>query len=424
MRFLHAADIHLDSPLTGLPDYPGAPVDEIRNATRQAFRNMTDLTIEREVDFVVIAGDLYDGDWKSYDTGLVFREQMARMHQAGIPVFIVLGNHDAQSRITKSLTLPDNVHVFSHRKPETVKIENLRVALHGQSFKSQEVTENLSANYPKPVEGYFNIGVLHTAADGREGHLPYAPCSVGELSAKGYDYWALGHVHKREILGDAPHIVFPGNLQGRHIRETAPEGKGCTLVSVEEGGKVTLSHEAVDTVRWDAVTVDVSGVENMGALIERVRNELIKAHDEADGRILAARVTIAGDTRLHGRLLSDGGSLLSEVRGAGMDVAVGEVWIEKVVVATQPMASLEDLSVYGGTLGDVAKVLQELQKDSAFRENLTDVLKPLFEKLPAEVLERTPELQAMKDGGDALEEVMRQASDIVVTRLAGVEIDE
>ena len=424
MRFLHAADVHLDSPLTGLPDYPGAPVDEIRNATRRAFRNMTDLAIERQLDFVVIAGDLYDGDWKSYDTGLVFRMQMARLDQAGIPVFIVKGNHDAQSRITKSLGFPDNVHIFSHRKPETVKIENLRVALHGQSFKNQDVTENLSANYPKPLKGWFNIGVLHTAAEGREGHLPYAPCSVGELSAKGYDYWALGHVHKREILGDAPYIVFPGNLQGRHIRETAPEGKGCTLVSVDESGKATLSHEAVDTVRWDAVTVDVSSVEDMGTIVERARNELIKAHDEADGRILAARVTFVGDTRLHGRLLSDGDSLLSEVRGAAMDVAVGEVWIEKVVIATQPTASLEDLSAYGGTLGDVAKSLQELQNDSAFHENLTDILKPLFEKLPAEVLERTPELQAMKDGGDELEAVMRQASDIVVTRLAGMEIDE
>jgi DNA repair exonuclease SbcCD nuclease subunit len=314
--------------------------------------------------------------------------------------------------------------VFAHRKSETVKLDDLRVALHGQSFKTQEVTDDLAANYPKPVEGYFNIGVLHTAADGRGDHLPYAPCSVGELSAKGYDYWALGHVHKREILSDAPHIVFPGNLQGRHIRETALEGKGCTLVSVDEGGKATLSHEPVDTVRWNAVTVDVSGVETMGALVDRARNELIKAHDEADGRILAARVTVAGDTRFHGWLLLDGESLLSEVRGAGMDVAIGEVWIEKVVVATQPTASLEDLSAYGGMLGDVARKLKELQKDNVFREDLTDVLKPLFEKLPAEVLERTPELQTMKDGGEAFEEVMRQASDIVVTRLAGVEIDE
>ena len=242
--------------------------------------------------------------------------------------------------------------------------------------------------------------------------------------AKGYDYWALGHVHKREILADAPYIVFPGNLQGRHIRETAPEGKGCTLVSVDEGGKTTLSHEAVDTVRWDAVTVDVSSVESMGALVERARNELIKARDEADGRLLAARVTLEGDTKLHERLLSDGESILSEIRGAAMDIAVDEIWIEKVVVATQPTANLEDLSAFGGTLGDVAKSLQELQKDSAFHKNLSSVLKPLFEKLPSEVLERTPELQAMKDGGNALEEVIRQASDIVVARLAGVEIDE
>ncbi len=424
MQFLHAADIHLDSPLKGLPEYSGAPVDKIRNATRQALRNMIDLAIKREVDFVLIAGDLYDGDWKSYDTGLVFREQMARLSKEEIGVFIVLGNHDAASRITKSLSLPKNVHLFGHRKPETVKLETLGVALHGQSFKTQDVTDNLSANYPKPVEGFFNIGLLHTAADGREGHLPYAPCSVSELSAKGYDYWALGHVHKREVLNDTPYIVFPGNLQGRHIREAAPEGKGCTLVLVDEAGKSTLSHEPVDTVRWCAVSIDVSGVDDMGRLVDHVRRALAKAHDEADGRLLAARVTLNGNTKLHGQLLLDHDAVLSEIRGVGMDVAVDEVWIEAVVVATQPATSLGNLGARQDTLGDVARCLQDYQNDQAIRQALATALAPLFERLPADVLERTPELLAIKAGGSDFDKVMRQASDIIVTQLARVEASE
>ena len=424
MQFLHAADIHLDSPLTGLPDYPGAPVEQIRSATRQAFRNMTDLAIEREVDFVIIAGDLYDGDWRSYDTGLVFREQMARLDKAKIRVFIVLGNHDAQSRITKSLTLPDNVHVFSHRNPETVKLEELGVALHGQSFKTHDVTENLAANYPDPVSDIFNIGVLHTAAEGREGHALYAPCSKAELVGKGYDYWALGHVHNREELSTNPYVIFPGNLQGRHIRESASEGNGCTLVSVGEAGNVTLTHEPLDTVRWKIVSTDVSGVESMGALVEGARDALGEAHNEAEGRVLAARVVLSGNTKLHGRLLSDRDSLLSEIRAVGMDVAVGEVWIESVLVDTRPMESLESLGERKDTLGDVAKALADLQYDDDFRIVFVESLKPLFEKLPPEVLERTPELRAIKDGEHELGKMMRQASDIIVNRLAGAETDE
>ena len=231
-RFLHAADIHLDSPLIGLANVEGRVAERIRTAPRAAFEALVERAIEDDVDFLVIAGDLYDGTWRDYKTGLFFAEQMGRLNQARIPVYVLHGNHDAESQITKPLVLPDNVSVFGTRKAETFRIDELNVALHGQSFREKAVIDNLVPDYPAPVDGAFNIGVLHTALGGMGDHANYAPCSVPELVAKGYDYWALGHVHQGQVLNERPHVVFPGNLQGRHVRETGP--KGACLVTVDE----------------------------------------------------------------------------------------------------------------------------------------------------------------------------------------------
>ncbi len=224
IKFIHAADIHLDSPLVGLERYDGAPVDEIRGATRRALENLVRLATEEHASFVLIAGDVYDGDWKDYNTGLFFVKQMARLKEAGISVYLVAGNHDAASVITKSLRMPDNVAFLSTERPETMLIDRLGIALHGQGFPAREVTEDLSIAYPDAMAGMFNIGLLHTSVDGRSGHEPYAPCTLDGLRSKGYDYWALGHVHAREVLSEDPWIVFPGNMQGRHVRETGPKG--------------------------------------------------------------------------------------------------------------------------------------------------------------------------------------------------------
>ena len=170
MKFIHTADIHLDSPLCRLEAYEGAPVEEVRQASRRAFENLIDLAIEESVDFVLIAGDLFDGDWKDYNTGLYFIKQAGRLSDSRIQVFIVSGNHDAAGKMTRSLPYPDNVHVLSWRKPETRIIDHLKVAVHGQSFPKVAVTDNLAIDYPDPVPGHFNIGLLHTSLTGREGH--------------------------------------------------------------------------------------------------------------------------------------------------------------------------------------------------------------------------------------------------------------
>ena len=219
-KFIHAADIHLDSPLRGLEQYEGAPVQEIRDAARRALANLVDLAIEQKVAFVLIAGDIYDGDWRDYNTGLYFVDQIRRLREANIRLYLISGNHDAANRMTRTLRMPENVTFFSADAPETALIPELDVAIHGQSFATAAVYEDLSEGYPAAKSGCINIGMLHTCASGREGHDRYAPCSIEGLKAKGYDYWALGHVHIREILSEKPLIAFSGNMQGRHVRET------------------------------------------------------------------------------------------------------------------------------------------------------------------------------------------------------------
>ena len=266
-RFIHTADIHLDSPLRGLAGQEGSAAERIRAAPREAFDTLIGQAIHEKVDFVVIAGDLYDGNWRDYRTGLFFVRQMGRLAAEGIPVFLLYGNHDAESQITRRLVLPGNVRTFSSRQPETFALEELGVALHGQSFPQRDVTNNLVPGYPQPRPGTFNLGVLHTALGGMGDHANYAPCTLDDLVNKGYDYWALGHVHQGCVLNERPHVVFPGNLQGRHIRETGP--KSAYMVTVGDGEVAELSPIHADVVRWALLPVPVDGCTQMNEVVDR-----------------------------------------------------------------------------------------------------------------------------------------------------------
>ena len=383
-RFLHAADIHLDSPLKGLAGLEGNAAERIHTATREALDRLVGLAIEEQIAFLIIAGDLYDGDWRDYKTGLFFVCQMGRLHEAGIPVYLLYGNHDAESQITRRLTLPDNVRVFGSRKPQSFKIDNLDVVLHGQSFGKRDVTDNLALAYPDPVNGAFNIGVLHTGLGGMGGHENYAPCSLNDLVNKGYDYWALGHVHQAQVLNERPHIVFPGNLQGRHVRETG--AKGASLVTVEGGEVMDLVILHSDVVRWSLVPVDMENATNIGEAVDRVRQAIENAVATfADGRMLACRIELRGRTEIHGQLLAAEDRLLAEARSSALGLGEDTAWVEKVVIATESVLSPETLAEREDAIGELQRMLQEAGKDADLLHEIETDVGEMIRRLPHDV---------------------------------------
>lgn len=381
MKFIHAADIHLDSPLSGLARYEGAPVEHVQNATRRAFINLVNFACQEKVDFVLLAGDLYDVDWKDYNTGLFFNQQMSQLREANIPVFSVRGNHDAGNSMTKQLRLPENVREFSTQRPETIKLEPLDVAIHGQSFADKMVTTDLSAQYPSALPNYFNIGLLHTGLTGREGHAHYAPCTLPSLLTHGYDYWALGHVHKREILHEHPFIVFPGNLQGRHVRE--PGAKGCTLVQITES-KVSLTHTPLDVVRWEICPIDAAEITCAEDIVDKTQTTVAQLLQNANERPLALRFVITGATPAHAELHENSLRWTNEIRTAVTDVGAGKVWVEKITLRTHPVHSVQTQTI--GALEELVHILRALPDDYERLRALGAEFRPLKQVLPLEML--------------------------------------
>ena len=371
---IHTADIHLDSPFAGLPEYEGAPHDAVHLATRRALTNIVDLAIEKNADMVIIAGDLYDGEPRDQNTGLFLCAELTRLRRAGIEVVIAHGNHDAQSVITRRLPLPDGVRTMPTKKPGTELFPALGIAVHGQGYPDRDVLSDLSAAYPDPIDGLLNIGVLHTALSGRDGHASYAPCSKGTLAARGYDYWALGHVHTREVIGEDPWIVFPGCPQGRGLRECG--SKGVMVIEIDGDRVISVEAHPVDVVRWANVTVDVTGADDRDEVLARVRQALTDVLPTADGRILACGVSIEGACDAHRSLGAYPARLTEEIRALALDVGAEEIWVASVQCATRPGVVAGDLN---SRRDPIARLLVDARAAAADTEQLSERIPTITE---------------------------------------------
>jgi DNA repair exonuclease SbcCD nuclease subunit len=390
------------------------PVDEVRLATRTALTGLVDLAIEEGVAFVVIAGDIYDGDWPHFGTGLFFCAAMGKLERAAIAVYLVYGNHDAQSVLTKKLPLPPNVHVFPTNKAKTFVHQGTGAALHGRSYKDRDTRDNLAAQYPPAIQGVFNIGVLHTALGGRPPHAPYAPCSIAELSAKGYQYWALGHVHDFEIVSTSPYIVFPGNLQGRSIRECGP--KGAVIVTVQDQD-ILLDPQRIplDSVRWMRVDVDVTDIKSEADLHTQIRTRLEEAFStQSDGRALLVRVALLGTTSLHGWLTGSKDQLDNDIRGIAISVSE-RLWVEKISLKTEPLVQVSA----GGfsVVDELGSLLAEGAQDPELKQKLLADLSEFLGRIPSDLATEDDLLFAVRQG--ETEDLLAIATAALTARLEG-----
>jgi exonuclease SbcD len=378
-KFVHAADIHLDSPLLGLRTRSPEFAERVQQASRQAFDNLVALTIDEDCRFLLLAGDLFDGNLRHVPTGHFFLDRMRRLEAAGVEVFIVAGNHDAENEFASRLTLSPNVCLFDRRSAETRILVDIGVAIHGQSFRERAMMDNIARDYPRPTDGFFNIGVLHTACAGSEGeHAVYAPCTLEQLVNHGYDYWALGHVHARAVLSEYPHVIYPGNLQGRHARETG--AKGATIVTVADGRVEEHVHRDLDVIRWASVTLDISAVSGRAAILDLIRTNLTIEGALAGGRPLAVRLKLVGESHDHANMLIDRDGLREDVEALCVTLPL-ETWLEKLSVSTKPIGTSDPLdpTLAGHLLQEISHLGEGLSMQGA----LDEVFKDIKAKMPA-----------------------------------------
>lgn len=408
--FVHTADIHLDSPLRSLALRDADLAELIGDATRLAFERTIDLCLDERVDALMIAGDLYDGDQTSMKTALFLSGQLRKLSEAGIGVFIVRGNHDAQSRITRELVLPEAVTVFRGRAG-TVELQRGRtampVAVHGISFARPHAPENLVPRFGKPVSGAFNIGLLHTSLGGAAGHDDYAPCSVGDLAGTGFDYWCLGHVHKREVHHRQPFIVMPGMPQGRDIGEAGP--KSVTLVRVADDGAVECQPHPTSVAQFERVSVDLAGVPDRRIAAERIGIALERACAEAVSDHLVTRLELRGATELAWRLRRD--PELARAEAEDRARMLGRTWIEKIEMAVSAPA---DPGI--GPIGEIKETVRgRIAPSNSFRHSAREAVEEIRTALPPAARDVFGDSEVA--GEEILDALIREGCETVLAHL-------
>ncbi|TPW33016.1 DNA repair exonuclease [Martelella alba] len=406
-RFIHAADLHLGSPLSGLALKDEALARRFAEASRDAFTGLIDAALAEKVDFLLIAGDIYDGAWKDNRIGLFFNREIARLDRADIPVFILRGNHDAESVVTRTITMPENVREFSVKAPETMRIDTLKVAIHGQGFATRSVNDNLAASYPPAMPGWFNIGMLHTSLSGRPPHAPYAPCTVDDLLARGYDYWALGHVHAYEQVVDMPPVIYPGNIQGRSIRETGE--KGVVLVTVDEG-EVRHRRLILDRARFERATVNVTPQMGEDDIFAAIEARAANYAETAGERPVALRLVLSGTYQQAGRMIAERQQWHDEAEAA-LQRSHGDLWLEKLEFDLETPEVARPVIADAEAAVDFRALIEAVAGSPEFAAQAGALADEIRARLPASVSDET-----VFPGGD-LARLLAEAERLLFARL-------
>lgn len=379
-RFVHTADIHLDSPLRSLALRNADLAELVGDASRQAFVSTIDLCLAEQVDALVIAGDLYDGDQTSMKTARFLATQMARLHEAGIRVYKIRGNHDALSRISKQLVFSDLVTIFGGRAQSVLQTAGgLDVVFHGLSFASAKAPESLLPKYPAPQDGAVNVGIMHTSLARAPGHDVYAPCSVADLHGHGFDYWALGHIHARSIHRGASTIVMPGIPQGRDINEAGE--KSATLVTIRDDRSIEIEERLTSVAQFERLSVDLSGVVEWAEAVALIRAEFQQKRAAVRSHHAVIRLELTGATPLSWSLIRDKDLLLAEAEQAAEQI--GDTWVEKLQFdVALPVPETRETSA--DPILELAVSMRAEAGSEAFRAEARSLVQKLIADLPAE----------------------------------------
>jgi DNA repair protein SbcD/Mre11 len=382
LSFVHAADLHLDSPFTGISGIDPELGERLAKATFQVYEAIIELCMDEEVDFLLIAGDVYDSADKSLYAQVKFIEGLRRLETAGIQVFICHGNHDPLDGWSASLTWPENVHIMSGGGAEVVEFKKegeTAATIVGMSYPTQHIMKNLVKDFPRKEDNWpFTIGLLHCSVGSNPEHDPYAPCTLQDLRELNYDYWALGHIHTPSIVcKEAPIVIYPGNPQGRHPGETG--ARGCFVVDVSSGGDTSIRFIETDSVRWHIREISIEGLEKEGELIESLQSQLDDIREKSGGRSAICRFILKGRGPLH-YVLSQEGFLedLLRLLREGENWSRQFIWIERIENETLFPVERELLLKREDFVGDLVKIVEDLKTDEKARNEFREFLSPLF----------------------------------------------
>jgi len=393
IKILHTADVHLDSPLKSLALRDEELRDQVHTATRTAFTRIINTAIAENVSALLIAGDLFDRVERSARTAAYLTGQLDRLRDSNIRVFYVKGNHDAENPLTGELSLPDNVHIFDGRGGKVQLSEDIWI--HGVSFANRHAPESLLPKFSAPVAGAINIAMLHTSLAGAAGHDPYAPCTVKDLVAAGFDYWALGHVHRRQVHAEAPWIIMPGTPQARDIGEPGP--KSATLLTI--GETIEVAEVPTSSVEFLNVTIDATEAENEDGLRGLLRNVLRETANSLISDSGVIRLFLTGSTPRRWQILRDQDVWIEAVSQYARET--GSLWLDKLVF------NLSDVAETGSSATDeLAAIMETIRQEPGFAETCRADIKTIMAELPAQ---RRGELVPDENSMDALARRLSEA---------------
>ncbi len=418
VRFIHTADLHLDSPLRSLALRDPALAQLVETATRTTLIRIVDLCIEEAVDALLIAGDLYDSDQNSMHTAALLINQMRRLQKADIAVFIIRGNHDSQAAITKRLSLPDNVHVFN-TSGESVKLPNTNAIIHGISFGKKHIPESLLPKFAQPLADHINIGMLHTSLNGSAQHDEYAPCTVTELDEFGYAYWALGHIHKRSVQGKETTIVMPGIPQGRDVGETGPGTISLVCINDEDdkgdAQSIHIETHVVGPAQFELIEINLSPFKEWNEAINFIQDKLKELRNKSFADQLIVRISLVGTTSLHFKLIRDNDLLVEVLKEYCNEL--GNLWIEKLQCDTQTADSNNQVSTNHDALPDLSNIIENNVMGSALaRQQGLKEIELFVKKLPSDVKHLFGETEQQRI--DIIDKLMREGSSTLLQKIS------